>query len=108
MYSAQSVEYPCVIFDLVEGYKLPIGRFLADVWGQKGVPTKAMRLLNVGSSRASDKLIFVANVDYIQQCNPHQGHLLTRLVTQVAARWSIDSCELQTERPAADSSGTSS
>lgn len=107
VYSAQSVEYPCVIFDLVEGYKVRIGRFLSDGWGQKGVPTKATRLLNVGSSRASDKLIFVANVDYIQQCDPRKRHLLTRLVTQVAARWSIDSRELRAESSAADGSGAS-
>ncbi len=105
VYSAQSVEYPCVIFDLVEGYDVRIGTFLSDYWGHKGVPTKATRLLNVGSSRASDKLIFVANVDYIQQCDPRQRHLLTKLVTDVAAGWSIDSRELRAERSASDDSG---
>jgi hypothetical protein len=105
VYSVQSVEYPCVIFDLVEGYDVRIGRFLSDYWGHKGVPTKATRLLNVGSSRASDKLIFVANADYIQQCDPRQRHLLTKLVTEVAARWSIDSRELRAERPTSDGSG---
>lgn len=104
VHSAQSVEYPCVIFDLVEGYRIPIRRFLSDYWGRKGVPTQATRLLNVGSSRASDKLIFVANVDYIQQCDPRQRHLLTQLVTAVAAQWSIDSQELWMDLSASDDS----
>src|SRR5581483_4399459 len=67
VHSFQSLEYPCVIFDIVEADGVPISRFLSDVWGKEGIAYDATRLINVAHSRAREKLIYVANAAYIRK-----------------------------------------
>ncbi len=67
VHSFQSGEYPCIIFDTTEGPGVPIRQFTSNTWGRDGMPHEATRLLNVAHSRARDKLIYIANVDYINE-----------------------------------------
>lgn len=90
----QSVEYPCIIFDTTEGYGVPVRQFTSNRWGRGGIPHGATRLINVAHSRARDKLIYIANVDYIRQEPYRREHLLTKFVNYAYEQGHIDSCEL--------------
>lgn len=94
VHSYQSKEYLCIIFDTTEGYGVPISQFTSNRWGQRGIAHGATRLINVAHSRARDKLIYIANVDYIRQEPHRKGHLLTQFVNDVYEHGHIDSSEL--------------
>jgi AAA domain len=90
----QSKEYLCIICDTTEGYGVPIRQFTSNQWGHGGIAHGATRLINVAHSRARDKLIYIANVDYIRQEPYRKGHLLTQIVNSVYEHGHIDSSEL--------------
>ena len=94
VHSFQSIEYPCIIFDTVEGYGIPIKQFTSNAWGRQGIAHSATRLINVAHSRARDKLIYVANVDYIRQEPYRKEHVLTKFVNYAYEQGHIGSCEL--------------
>lgn len=87
----QSVEYPCIIFDVVEGRKVPISQFTSNVWGKDGIASSATRLINVAHSRARDKLIYIANVAYIREAAYRRKHLLTKFVNYADECGHLDS-----------------
>ena len=91
VHSFQSVEYPCIIFDTVEGPGVPIGQFMSNTWGRRGIPHPATRLINVAHSRARDKLMYVANVNYIRQDAYRKEHVLTKFVNYVEQQGHMDS-----------------
>jgi hypothetical protein len=91
----QSLECPVIIFDIVEAPPLKIGTFTSDVWGEEDIASNATRLINVAHSRARDKIIYVANLAYIQRSDYRQEHQLTIFVTDTAARGYIPSRDLQ-------------
>jgi hypothetical protein len=90
----QSMEYPCLIFDITEGYGVPIRQFTSNTWGHRGIPHDATRLINVAHSRARDKLIYIANIDYIRQEPHRRNHVLTQFVNYVYKQGYMDSSEL--------------
>jgi superfamily I DNA and/or RNA helicase len=100
VYSFQSLEYPIVIFDIVEAPEVAIGRFISNVWGERGIAYDATRLINVAHSRARDKLIYIAHLDYINEQNVsvsrryRQNHVLTQFVNYANAQGHVDSREL--------------
>ena len=100
VHSFQSVEYPCIIFDTTEGPGVPIRQFTSNTWGRDGIPHEATRLLNVAHSRARDKLIYIANVEYIterylpQTKRYRQNHLLTHIITAISQQERIASHHL--------------
>jgi len=91
VHSFQSIEYPCTIFDTTEGPGVPIGQFTSNTWGRQDIPHDATRLINVAHSRARDKLIYIAHMDYIRQEPYRKEHVLTKFVTYVDRRGHIDS-----------------
>lgn len=94
VHSYQSKEYLCIIFDTTEGYGVPIRQFTSNRWGERGIAHGATRLINVAHSRARDKLIYIANVDYIRQEPHRKGHLLTQFVNDVYEHGHINSSKL--------------
>lgn len=94
VHSYQSKEFLCIIFDTTEGYGVPIRQFTSNRWGLKGTPHGATRLINVAHSRAQDKLIYIANVDYIRQEPHRKEHILTQFVNYTYEQGHIDSSEL--------------
>ena len=102
VHSFQSVEYPCIIFDTTEGPGVPIRQFTSNTWGWDGMPHEATRLLNVAHSRARDKLIYIANVDYITERHLpaskryRQSHLLTHIINAICEQEYIASQHLGT------------
>ena len=94
VHSYQSKEYLCIIFDTTEGYGVPIRQFTSNRWGHGGIAHGATRLINVAHSRARDKLIYIANVDYIMQEPHRKEHILTHFVNYVYEQGHIDSSEL--------------
>ncbi|MFI5421583.1 MAG: AAA domain-containing protein, partial [Nitrososphaerales archaeon] len=93
----QSLERSIVIFDIVEGPPIKIGRFISDVWGdqEQDIASDATRLIKVAHSRARDKIIYVANLAYIQEAYYRREHQLTKFVEDAAARGYIPSRDLQ-------------
>ena len=85
------VEYPCIIFDTTEGDDVSIGQFTSNTWGRHGIPHDATRLINVAHSRARDKLIYIANVDYIRQELYRKEHVLTKFVDYTDEKGHVDS-----------------
>ena len=98
----QSVEYPCIIFDVVEGHNIPISQFTSNAWGKDGIASSATRLINVAHSRARDKLIYIANVAYIREEVYRRKHLLTKFVNYADEFGHLDSRVLFEETPSGD------
>ena len=94
VHGVQSAEFAYVIFDTTEGYGIPINWFTSSNWGQHGTPHNATCLFNVAHSRAPEKLIYLANVDYIHADAHRRAHLLAQLVDAAAANGCMDSSQL--------------
>ncbi len=62
VHAFQGLEFDVLIFDTVESPGLEIAPFLRGGWG-----SDAMRLLNVAVTRARQKLLIVANMEYIRE-----------------------------------------
>lgn len=87
VHAFQGLEFTALVFDTVESPKIRISRFTSDEWG-----TNAMRLLNVAITRARDKLLVIANMDYIRE-EPSQ-HLLPRIMELACQKQCVSSEEL--------------
>lgn len=59
VHTFQGLEFVGVIFDTVDAPGIDLSPFTNDGWG-----SDAMRLINVAITRARDKLVLVANLDY--------------------------------------------
>lgn len=59
VHTFQGLEFVGVIFDTVDAPDIRLSPFTNDGWG-----SNAMRLINVAITRARDKLVLVANLDY--------------------------------------------
>lgn len=59
VHTFQGLEFVGVIFDTVDAPRIDLSPFTSDGWG-----SDAMRLINVAITRARDKLVLVANLDY--------------------------------------------
>jgi superfamily I DNA and/or RNA helicase len=100
VHSFQSLEYPIMIFDTVEAPDVAVGRFISNVWGRNGIASDATRLINVAHSRARDKLIYIAHLDYINErhlsANQRQrrNHVLTQFVNYANVKGHLDSHDL--------------
>ena len=87
VHAFQGLEFDALVFDVVESPKIRISRFTSDEWG-----TNAMRLLNVAITRARDKLLIIANMDYIREEPPQ--HLLPRMMELACQKRYVSSGEL--------------
>jgi hypothetical protein len=100
VHSFQSLEYPIMIFDTVEAPDVAVGRFISDIWGRGGIASDATRLINVAHSRARDKLIYIAHLDYINERQVianrryRSNHVLTQFVNYADTQGHVDSCDL--------------
>ncbi len=99
IHAFQGREFLAVILDLVEAppadkEEFPIiPRFVSDVWGHAGIATLATRLINVAHSRAREKLIYVANVQYHIEHSSEQ-HVLIKFLRDGVASGHIASYKL--------------
>lgn len=87
VHAFQGLEFGALVFDVVESPRIRIPQFTSDEWG-----TNAMRLLNVAITRARDKLLIVANLDYIRKEPPQ--HLLPQIMEMARQKWCVSSGEL--------------
>ncbi len=87
IHAYQGLEFIGLVFDTTESPQIRISRFTSDEWG-----TNAMRLLNVAITRARDKLLIIANMDYILDEPPQ--HLLPRIMELASQKKCISSEEL--------------
>jgi hypothetical protein len=100
VHSFQSLEYPIMIFDIVEAPEVTVGRFTSNAWGERGIAHDATRLINVAHSRARDKLIYIAHLDYINEKEVsanrryRQNHVLTQFVNYADAQGHLNSRDL--------------
>lgn len=99
IHAYQGREFEAVIVDFVEAppedknEKPIIPRFTSDVWGHKGIATQATRLINVAHSRAREKLIYVANVQYHRD-HSSERHVLMQFINAGIESGRIASREL--------------
>ena len=99
IHAFQGREFLAVILDLVEAppadkEEAPIiPRFTSDVWGYRGIAAPATRLINVAHSRAREKLIYIANVQYHREHSSEQ-HVLLKFINDGVASGRIPSHEL--------------
>jgi hypothetical protein len=99
IHAFQGREYIAVVVDFVEAPPADkdeapiIPRFTSDVWGHRGIATPATRLINVAHSRAREKLIYVANVQYHREHSSEQ-HVLLKFINDGVASGRIASHEL--------------
>jgi hypothetical protein len=99
IHAVQGREYVAVIVDFVEAppedkeEKPIIPRFTSDVWGHRGIATPATRLINVAHSRAREKLIYVADVQYHRD-HSSERHVLMQFINAGIESGRIASHEL--------------
>jgi len=96
VHTFQSLEFEAMIFDTVEAPKIDLSSFTSDrVWENRGFATRATRLLNVAHTRAKYKLVYVANVRWINKQQHRKDFLLNKLVNWPYERgWFLNSQEV--------------